>query len=64
MSNQHKIVQFSGAYNNARIIISSVSHETANVSVDISCSSTGQLVSSHSKPIDISQPRYSGLVAY
>lgn len=64
VANQHDIVQFSVSTSNALILIGSVSHETSGVSVDISCTSSGKLISSHSKATSISQPRYSGLVAY
>lgn len=64
VANQHDIVQFSVPMSNARILIGSVCHETSGVSVDISCTSGGKLISSHSKNVSISHPRYSGLVAY
>lgn len=64
VANQHDIVQFAIKTSNARILIRSVSHETFGVSVDMACTSSGKLISSHSKATSISQPRYSGLVVY
>ena len=65
VSNQHAIVQFGGvAMSNARLLVGAVSHESSGISVDMSCTSGGLLTSSHSQNTSISQPRYSGILAY